>query len=219
MLHERGLRPGDGVALLAENHLRYFEVYWAAKRSGLYLTALNWHLSPDEIAYQVDDSKAKALVCTHRYAATAAKLAGLVSNVVVWLTMDGELDGFEVYEDVVAAMSTEPLAEQPRGEVMLYSSGTTGFPKGIRRPLTGRTVDDPEAAGTSIVEKMLLGMSGASVYLCPAPLYHAAGLQWSAGVHELGGTLVVMEKFDAEGMLAAVERFAVTHIQLVPTML
>ncbi len=127
--------------------------------------------------------------------------------------------GFESYEDAIAEQPAVPLADQPRGDVMLYSSGTTGRPKGIKRPLPGLQVDDPEVNGTSKIERLLLGMDEHSVYLCPAPLYHSAGLQWSAGVHEMGATLVVEERFDAEEFLQIVERESVTHTQVVPTML
>ncbi|MBL7524041.1 acyl-CoA synthetase [Frankia sp. CNm7] len=219
LLAARGLKVGDTVAILAENHPRYFEVYWAAKRSGLYLTAINRYLAPAEAAYIIEDSGTKALVTSAALAGTAAAAAAMVPGLGCRLILDGELAGFEPYEAALATQPATPLDDEPRGEVMLYSSGTTGRPKGIRRPLTGRSVDDPEGAGTSLLERAVFGMDETSVYLCPTPLYHAAGLQWSAGVHELGGTLVVLEKFDAEGMLAVIERERVSHTQVVPTML
>jgi long-chain acyl-CoA synthetase len=219
LLYARGLRPGDKIALLAENHPRYFEVYWGALRSGFYLTAVNRYLSPDEAAYLVNDSGATALISTAALAKTAVDLLPLVPGCTIRLMMDGAEPGFESYEEAVGGYPADPLADQPRGDVMLYSSGTTGRPKGIRRPLKSKQIDDPSNLGVSSLERMMLGMSEASVYLCPAPLYHAAGLQWSAGVHEMGGTLVVMEKFDAEEFLALIEREHVTHSQVVPTML
>ncbi|MBL7495005.1 acyl-CoA synthetase [Frankia sp. CNm7] len=219
LLRERGARPGDTVALVAENHPRYLEVVWAALRSGLYLTAVNWHLAPNEAAYLVDDSNAKALVATARFAELATRVAELAPDCGIRLMMDGTADGFESYEAAIATQPEGPLADQPRGEVMLYSSGTTGRPKGIRRPLSGDAVDSPSRTGISTLARFLFGMTEDSVYLCPAPLYHAAGLQWSAGVHELGGTLVLLDRFDAEQMLAIIERERVTHVQVVPTML
>jgi long-chain acyl-CoA synthetase len=219
LLYERGLRGGDTVALLAENHIRYFEVFWAALRSGLYLTAVNRHLSPDEAAYQVTNSSAKAFIATAQLSATAQRMLELIPDCPLRFMMDGAADGFEGYEDAIATQPAEPLSLELRGDVMLYSSGTTGRPKGIRRPLSTKTIDDPTAAGASMLERFLLGMDDSSIYLCPAPLYHAAGLQWSAGVHELGATLVVLEKFDAEECLAVIERERVTHVQVVPTMM
>jgi long-chain acyl-CoA synthetase len=219
LLYDRGLRPGDGVALLAENHRWYYEVYWAALRSGLYLTAVNRHLSPDEAAYLVDDSGSVAFLTTRQLAPTAVAMTGLLPRVRIRLMMDGVEGSFESYEDAVAAHPATPLAKRPRGDVMLYSAGTTGRPKGIRRPLTGAEMDDPAFVGISGLERGMLGMSETSVYLCPAPLYHAAALQWSAGLHEMGATVVVMERFDAGRFLELVERERVTHSQVVPTML
>jgi acyl-CoA synthetase (AMP-forming)/AMP-acid ligase II len=219
LLYARGLRPGDKIALLAENHPRYYEVYWAAIRSGLYITAVSWRLAPDEAAYIVNDCGATAFITTAQQAATAAPMLGLIPGCPLRLMMDGASAGFESYEDAVQDYPAEPLAEQPRGEVMLYTSGTTGRPKGVKRPLSGRRIDDPGVMGVSTLERMMLGMDETSVYLCPAPLYHSAGLQWSIGAHELGGTVVLMEKFDAEEMLHLFERERVTHTQVVPTML
>jgi long-chain acyl-CoA synthetase len=219
LLYSRGLRPGDGFAVFAENHVRYFEMYWAAIRSGLYITAISRYLSPGEAAYLVNDSGAKALFTTKHMATTAVPLIELAPGCQLRFMIDGTEPGFESYEDVVGAQRAEPLADQPRGEVMLYSSGTTGRPKGIRRPLVGLQMDDPSLMGISMMEAALLGMSESTVYLCPAPLYHAAALQWSAGAHELGGTVVIMEKFDAATFLRIVQDERVTHSQVVPTML
>jgi long-chain acyl-CoA synthetase len=219
LLHERGLRPGDRIALLAENHPRYFEVYWAALRSGLYLTAVNRYLAPDEAAYLVNDSASTAFIATTAKAPTASAVLELIPGCPLRLMMDGAIEGFEPYEELVAAQPVTPLDDQPRGDVMLYSSGTTGRPKGIKRALTGLQIDDPTAPGMSPMLRQLFGMDEDSVYLCPAPLYHSAALQWSAGVQELGCTVVVMEKFEAEAFLRLVERERVTHSQVVPTML
>ena len=219
LLHSRGLRPGDGLAVLAENHVRYFEIYWAAIRSGLYLTAINRHLSPDEAAYLVNDSGSTALLTTAQMATTAGPMLELLVDCPMRFMVDGTEAGVESYETAVSEQPAKPLDAQPRGDVMLYSSGTTGRPKGIRRPPQDKAFDDPTIQGVSTLERMLLGMDENTVYLCPAPLYHSAALLWSAGVHEMGGTLVVMEKFDAAAFLRLVERERVTHSQVVPTML
>jgi long-chain acyl-CoA synthetase len=219
LLHARGLRPGDHIAIFAENHPRYYEVYWAAMRSGLYLTAVNRHLKDDEVAYLVNDSESKVLITTAAMAKVANDILDQISACSIRLMMDGAAPGFESYEDAIAAQPARPLADQPKGEVMLYSSGTTGLPKGIKRPMSGLAIDDPSLAGISSLERFMMGMDESSVYLCPAPLYHSAALMWSAGVHELGGTLVILERFDAENFLAVVERERVTHVQVVPTMM
>ena len=214
----QGLRRGDHVAIMAENHLRYFEVYWAAIRSGLYLTSVNRYLSADEAAYMLNDSEAKVFVTSEAMSPTATEVLELLIDCPHRLMMDEATAGFASYEDAVGSQPAEQLAEQPVGDCMLYSSGTTGRPKGIKRPLSGLTVDDPSRSGTSSLERYLLGMSEDSIYLSPAPLYHSAPLLWGAGVHELGGTLIIMERFDPEDFLRYVEQYSITATQVVPTM-
>ncbi|MQY23589.1 acyl-CoA synthetase [Nocardia macrotermitis] len=215
-LHERGLRRGDHLALLTDNDPTTFEVYWAAMRSGLYFTAVNNHLSPAEIAYIVNDCGAKALVVSARLAESAAKIVADTPAVQIRLAYRGPVEGYDSYEDALAAASPEPLAEQPAGMDMLYSSGTTGRPKGIKPPLPDHGVDQP----TTITQLFapMYGFDSATVYLSPAPIYHAAPLRFCATIQALGGTVVIMEKFDAEQALAAIERHRVTHSQWVPTM-
>ncbi|NPC97334.1 acyl-CoA synthetase [Nocardioides sp. zg-DK7169] len=219
LLRARGLRPGDQVSIWTENHPRYYEVYWAAIRSGLYVTGVNRHATAEEAAYILEDSGTRALITSAAMAERAAAVRELVPGCATWLAFDGPVEGHESYEDAIAGESGEPLEEEPRGEVMLYSSGTTGRPKGIRRPLCGLRVDDPAATRTSAITGPLLGMGADSVYLMPAPLYHAAALQFSVATQELGGTVVVMTKFDAERFLRLVEEHRVTHTQVVPTMM
>ena len=214
-----GLRPGDHIAILAENHPRYMEVYWAAVRSGLYITAVNWHLAPEEVAYIVTDCQASLLVTTHRLAELASAVVDELDARPHLFMMDGVVDGFESYETSMAQFDPVPLAEQPRGDMMLYSSGTTGRPKGIRRPLTGIMIDDPRGMNVGHFAKTLLGMTEESRYLVPAPMYHSAALQWSAGAQALGATVVLMERFDAREFLATIEKNSVTHTQVVPTMM
>lgn len=219
LLRAHKLSVGDHVSLLAENHSRYYEVYWAALRSGLYFTGINRHSTPDEAAYVINDSGTRILIVTHRMASLARETIPLLGHHVDKFMIDAVIDDFESYEVAVADFPDTAADVEPRGEVMLYSSGTTGRPKGIRRPLSGRSVDDPSTMGTSRLEARLFGMDERTIYLMPAPLYHAGGLQWSAGVMELGGTVVVMEKFDPEEALRLIERHRITHAQFVPTML
>ncbi|MDE0614988.1 MAG: acyl-CoA synthetase [bacterium] len=218
LLHDRGLREGDHISILAENHPRYYEAFWAAMISGFYFTTINRYLSAEEAAYLVNDSGSNVLITTNAMANTAAQMLDLIPDCQHRLMMDGNADGFESYEDAVADMPSEPLPRLPKGAVMLYSSGTTGKPKGILRPLPGVEVHDDSLSGISMLERHLLGMSEDSVYLSPAPLYHSAPLMWNAGLHELGGTLVIMDRFDPESFLAYVEQYSATDSQLVPTM-
>ncbi|GAA1396222.1 acyl-CoA synthetase [Pseudonocardia kongjuensis] len=214
-----GLREGDVVALISDNTPRLYEVYWAAQRSGLYVTAVNHHLSAPETAYIVRDCGAKALIVSAGVAGLAAAVEDHV-EVPVRLAFGGEIPGATGYADYdaeLAGVSAEPPAEQPRGADMLYSSGTTGRPKGIKPALPGRRVDEPGDTYQALFGPMY-GFDTDTVYLSPAPLYHAAPLRFSATVQALGGTVVVMERFDPEQALALVERYSVTHSQWVPTM-
>jgi long-chain acyl-CoA synthetase len=213
-LHEQGLRRGDGIALLTENCPRVFEVYWAAQRSGLYVTAVNHHLTAPEVDYIVGDCGAKALIVSAALGSLAREVA---TDVPIRLAYHGELPGFADYDATLADVSPEPLPDQPRGSDMLYSSGTTGRPKGIRVPLPERQVDEP---GDLLVATFgrRYGFGADTVYLSPAPLYHAAPLRYGAMTQATGGTVVVMDRFDAEAALAAIERYRVTHSQWVPTM-
>src|SRR3712207_7834806 len=131
--------------------------------------------------------------------------------------MDAEIPGYEDLDDAFAGASAEPLDDQPRGGDMLYSSGTTGRPKGIKPPLPDRQIDEP---GDTMIAAFgtRFGFDDQTVYLSPAPLYHAAPLRTCATVQALGGTAVVMDRFDAEEALALIDRHRVTHSQWVPTM-
>ena len=217
VLRGAGLRPGDVVALLTENNLRAFEVYWAALRSGLYITAVNYHLRPDEVAYIVNDSGAAVLVVSAEQAATAEAIADQTAGVKLRLAFGGPVAGYDGYEDTIAAASAEPFADQPHGATMLYSSGTTGRPKGVRPPLPAIQVSEP-GESLAMLASMFFGVNRDCVYLSPGPIYHAAPLRWCGAIQSLGGTVVMMKRFDAEQALAAIEHHHVTHAQFVPTM-
>jgi long-chain acyl-CoA synthetase len=218
LLWDAGLRRGDHVAVFMENHLHYLEVVWAALRSGLYLTAVNSYLSPDEVGYILQDCGATALVTSRARAevARAAVATEASASISLRLMVDGPVDGFDEYEAALAHQPQTPIPQESVGTTMLYSSGTTGRPKGVLRPLP----DGPVEAGDPRVNRLLdtYGYDPDMVYLSPAPLYHAAPLTFSVAVHRAGGTLVVMERFDPVDALAAIERHQVTHSQWVPTM-
>jgi long-chain acyl-CoA synthetase len=220
VLYDVGLRPGDALALLTENSLRAFEVVWAALRSGLYVTAVNYHLKPDEVAYIVNDSAAAVLIVSAEQAATATAVADLnpkTPAVKLRLAFGGPVAGYGSYEDTIASASDVPFADQPRGSAMLYSSGTTGRPKGVRPPLRGVQVYEPGEAIVALVE-LFFGFDRDTIYLSPGPIYHAAPLAFSTAVQALGGTVVMMKRFEAEQAPAAIQDYRVTHAQFVPTM-
>ncbi len=208
-LRARGLAMGDHLAVLIDNRAEYFEVIWGALRSGLLVTPVNWHLTADEATYIVKDCGATALIAAAAYGHLAGDTAG--TRIVI----GGDLEGFESYEDVLGAQPTTPLADECEGNWMFYSSGTTGRPKGITPLRAGQPIGAPTAF-TALVAG-LYGGSEATRYLSPAPLYHAAPSGWSTAVHRLGGTVVIMPRFDAIAFLDAIERYGVTHAQVVPT--
>jgi fatty-acyl-CoA synthase len=216
-LRERGIAAADPIAVLMENNRPFLEVTWAAQRSELHYTAINSHLRPAEVQYVLDDCGARALVSS---AAMRDVIAGLdLARIPVRVCAHGALDGFERYDDVLAAASGEPLTDEREGREMLYSSGTTGRPKGVRKALPRMPLGDPASAPVLVAQG--IGMYGAgpgSVFLSPAPLYHSAPLVYSMSMHRLGASVVVMEHFDARACLALIERYRVTHAQFVPTM-
>ncbi|MDX2937737.1 acyl-CoA synthetase [Streptomyces ipomoeae] len=218
-LSEAGLRPGDHLALLATNDVRYFDVYWGAMRSGLYVTAVNSHLTAEEAAYIVDDCGAQMLVVSASLSQVAAddRFVAGTPRVARRLAFGGDVPGHLRLEDVLRNMPTSSPPHQPRGADMLYSSGTTGRPKGIEPVLPARQVQDSGDTVTAPAATSW-GFDAGTVYLSPAPLYHAAPLRTCAAVHALGGTVVLMDRFDAEGALALIEKYRVTHSQWVPTM-
>jgi long-chain acyl-CoA synthetase len=216
-LFAHGLRPGDHVAVLLLNDHRTHEVAWGLQRSGLYLTFINTHLAADEAAYIVNDCGATVLIASSALAPLAEALVALTPGIELRLALgDPTPAGYEAYDDFVAGHPATPLADEQEGSPMLYSSGTTGKPKGIRRPLSGLPF------GTDgVLAPLLGGIMGfreGSVYLNPAPLYHSAPLVWSMTAQRMGGTVVVMEHFDPEACLHLIAEHRVTHGQFVPTM-
>ena len=210
-----GVRRGDTVALFMENNARFMEIVWATRRMGVYMAAINRYLTAEETSYIVNDSDAVVLVTSKARADVAADLADMVPNCRHRLMVDGTIDGWQSYEDIVAKQPATAPAEEWLGDLMLYSSGTTGRPKGIRRPLRDVKVDEDEFIKAFIGG---YGFDEQTMYLSPAPMYHAAPLAFSLGVHHAGGTVVVMPRFDPEAALGALERYRITHSQWVPTM-
>lgn len=213
-----GLREGDTVALILENNEHVHVAMWAARRSGLYYALINTHLTAAEAAYVVDNSGARAILGSRALRAVcdglAAHLPGELPELL--LIADDDLYGWTRYPECVADQPSTPILDETEGDLLQYSSGTTGRPKGIRRELPHLT---PAEAPNMLMPLLgAVGITGESVYLSPAPLYHTAPSFWSMAVQSLGGTTVVMEKFDPEGALAAIERHGITHGQFVPAM-
>ena len=182
-------------------------------------TAVNSHLTADEAAYIIEDCDASIVISTSLLStvAAAACTASAAPKVRLRLMIGGNPPpGWESYESAVDSQPTSAVADECEGDFMLYSSGTTGRPKGIRRAMTFPPLGEPLRAVTPMLQG--LGLDAGSVYITPAPLYHAAPLAWSMGAQRLGATVVVMERFDAQGCLDLIDRHHVTHGQFVPTM-
>jgi len=217
-LREAGLREGDTVAVLMENNEHIHAVMWAVRRSGLYYALINTHLTPPEAAYILDNSGAKAFIGSRELCKVCKDIAEHMPRGLPDLLMitDDDLDGWQRYPECVADQADTPIADESEGDLLQYSSGTTGRPKGIRRDLMH--LAPAEAPNMLMPLLTAVGLTGDAIYLSPAPLYHTAPSFWSMSVQSMGGTAVVMEKFDAESALGAIQRYGVTHGQFVPAM-
>ena len=218
---QAGLREGDTVAILMENNEHIHAIMWAARRSGLYYVPINTHLTPAEAAYIIDNSNAKGIIGSAGLRETCVGLGEHLPSGLPDLLMiagpipPGDLPDWERYPECVADQPDTPIDDELEGDLLQYSSGTTGRPKGIKRELPH--VSPAEAPG---MMSALVGfwMTPESIYLSPAPLYHTAPSVWSMSAQAGGITTVVMEKFDPEGTLDAIQRYRVTHGQFVPAM-
>ncbi len=211
-----GLRPRDHVALFTDNRAEFFDVAWAALRSSLYLTPVNRYLTAEEAAYIVNDCGATSIVVSDTLGEVAADLVARIPACPIRLVAGGPMDGYDRLEDAIAAQPAERLDRELQGDFMLYSSGTTGRPKGIKRPMVDEPMDAPDPF--SMLLSLVWGFDGDTRYLSPAPLYHSAPCGFTLGTQRVGGTAVVMEKFDPEAALRAIEEHRITHSQWVPTM-
>jgi acyl-CoA synthetase (AMP-forming)/AMP-acid ligase II len=216
LLHQAGLRRGDGVALVLPNRSEFFEITWGCQLSGLYYSAVNTHFTPDEVAYVIADSDARAVFIDSSMTELAQRILETNDGVDIRISVGDALPGWRSYEGALAESGPAPPISD--GSEMLYSSGTTGRPKAVRRPL-------PEDGQGSWAQKVLeyslarrYDMTPSSVYLSPAPLYHAAGINYTMAVHRVGAASILMPRFDAEAVLRLIEEHRVTHAQFVPTM-
>jgi acyl-CoA synthetase (AMP-forming)/AMP-acid ligase II len=209
-----GLRAGDHIAILLENHPRFLQICWAAQRAGLYYTPISWRLQAAEIEYIVNNCGAQVFITSRTRAATVAPLHDRMPNVAHRFMLDGVTDGFAAWEDAIAAMPHGPIDDQTEGQPMLYSSGTTGYPKGVKKPRVEAAFGESDAVP---VMTTLYGAGPDSSYLSPAPLYHAAPLGFSMTCIRNGIPVVVMQHFDAEAALRFIEQYRITHSQWVPT--
>ena len=211
-----GLQPGDHVAFCIENCLQFLPVLWGCHYAGLYYTAISTRLQADEFSYIVNNCGAKALIASSQIATVATQVVESTPGVQARLSLGGRIDEHEPLLEAITTMPTEPLPDRSETNDMLYSSGTTGRPKGIKVPASGKPLGHGERVAT--LAQALFSFRENCVYLSPGPLYHAAPLRFCRSAHRVGGTVVSMERFDAEGALAAIDTHGVTTSQWVPTM-
>jgi long-chain acyl-CoA synthetase len=207
---DRGVVAGDAVALMVSNRPEFAEVIAATQRSGLRVTPVNWHLTADEAAYIVDDCQARVFVADARFADVAAAAAEQAPQATVRFAVGGEIAGFEGYEAAIAAQDGTDIDDPVLGRSMLYTSGTTGRPKGVHRP---------EVPPTSGLGRMFRYEPGETMHLCTGPLYHAAPLAFSLSVPLGAGVgVVMMDSWSPELTLELVAAHGITHSHMVPTM-
>jgi len=211
-----GLKAGDHIGLMMENNHHFLTICWAAQRSGVIFTPISSHLKREETAYILENCGAKLFIGSHALAEVAQQMLEGASGVEHFLMVGGIIPGFDSWEEALDGQPTTPIGDEKNGVAMLYSSGTTGKPKGVFVPPVSDDVDEPNnlVMGMGIA----LGFCEETVYLSPAPLYHAAPLHYNMMNLIQGGTSVIMEKFDSERALALIEEHRVTHSQWVPIM-
>jgi long-chain acyl-CoA synthetase len=218
LLREAGLVEGDCVAVYMGNDDEFFDVFWACHRVGLYFTPVNWHLQLDEIRYIVDNCDAKALFAHARFGDLASRVGAEVPRLDVKIAIGGEIEGFDRLDERLATIPIDAdLPDQREGAVMLYSSGTTGRPKGVRRALPRAAAGDETVALFAAGLVGLFGLGADDRYLSPAPLYHAAPLVWSSAFHRTGAATIIMRKFEPEEALRIIQDQEATASQWVPT--
>ena len=210
-----GLQAGDHIGMMLENR-QFLEIVWAAQRSGIIFTPISTHLKRDEVVYILENCGAQLFIGSLHLSEVAQQVLPAVTGVKHFYMAGGIKPGFESWDEATDTQPTTPISDETYGVPMLYSSGTTGQPKGVFMPAPGVDVNTPPPLAGSM--GAAFGFSEESVYLSPAPLYHAAPLHYSMMVGYQGGTIVVMEQFDPEQALKLIEEHRVTHSQWVPIM-
>ncbi len=214
LFRKSGLAVGDSVVVFCQNDPRYYEIVWGAHRAGLYYTPVSWHSTPEEIQYTIENAGAKAFIASTRFADTAKEALRLVGDGLAAFSVFGDIEGFAPYEKARAGLPKTPLDDETSGREMLYTSGTTGRPKGVKFPLTGEPIENAQAGDLFYKAE---GYGLGAVVLAPGPSYHASPLLATLAAHRFGATVLVIDKFDAEEMLQYIEKYRVTHIACVPT--
>ena len=216
LFRQQGLARGDHIAICLENHWLFLAICWGAYKSGVYFTAISHRLQSEEIEYIVNDCGARILITSAHLTEAFRRLEGKLINSPVCYMVDGTCEGASSFEDEIADLPNTPIADPSYGQSMLYSSGTTGRPKGVKKPL----IEQPwgEEVPLHAAAQARYEYDEKTVYLSPAPLYHAAPLGFNMNVLRAGGCCIVMEHYDSETALLLIEKYRATHSQWVPTM-
>ena len=214
---EAGLQPKDHICIYMDNNARFLEISSAAKVAGLTYTLVSKYLNSSEIEYIVNDCQARLLIVSIAVKEVAAQLVDRCPSIEKWVMVGGTIDGYLSYEEEMAKYPDTPIPECPEGRDMLYSSGTTGRPKGIVKVLPDVPFGTQDASEKDFAR--LFRLDSDTVYLSPSPLYHAAPHRFCMWSLRLGGTIIVMEKYDSVEALSLIEKYRVTHAQWVPTMM
>jgi len=216
LLREKGVSTGDHIAILMENRREFLEICFAADRTGVYYTTISTHLTLDEIAYILNDCGAMVMIGSDQFADTMNMLAERCNNTCDFFMVGADNKGMHSWSKAMESMPVTPISDEVQGLDMLYSSGTTGRPKGIKWPLSA----EPPGSRTMLIDLLssLYGYTADTRYLCPAPLYHAAPLRHTMVTIKSGGSAFIMERFDALNSLRLIETHSITHSQWVPTM-
>lgn len=216
-LRALGLSRGDGISIVLPNCVEFIELYLASMQVGLYLTCINFHLTGPEIAYIVNDSESKALVVSQRYSSVAIAATADISVPSTHRFSVGTVEGFRPYEELTGGQPATPPPDRSPGTAMLYTSGTTGRPKGVRRPLPDGDPNDV-AAASSLLSMLFDITPGPGAHLVAGPLYHAAPLAFGTGALNLGQSIVLMDRWTPEETLRLIEQRRITTSHMVPTM-
>ena len=211
-----GVGRGDRVAMSLENCLEVFEFAWGAQRIGALFIAISSRLTADEVSYILEDSQSKVFLGSDYIGEALDKVPDLVPG-IAFFSKDGPRAPYKSWSDALDEQPVTAVENESIGLDMLYSSGTTGKPKGVLPALPSEDTPLKTIDKLSSLAEAFFGADDSTIYLCPAPLYHAAPLRWSQTIHRLGGTVVVMEKFDAENALELIEKHKITMAQFVPT--
>ena len=217
LLRSLGLKADDHIAIHMENNCHFIEIVWGAQRAGIIYTAISTHLKEDEIAYIVDNCEAKLLISSYKLGDLAGNIRSRCNYLKYCYMVGGVLQGYSSWEEATKTQPDIPIGDEERGVQMLYSSGTTGRPKGVLpKRVPGESIQVLNPSANTL--RIKFGFDENTVYLSPAPLYHAAPLTYNTITMHAGGTSIIMDRFDAELSLKLIETFKVTHSQWVPIM-